>query len=289
MLHFKNSLTAFLSFSLLYFVIDASQLQAQEETTTSEPQMISDPIIRDVNGNGIIDIIAFGDSITRGVGDFTRTGEDVTEPSRPQGEAGYPLRVENFLHVSVQNRGVPGEVLFSEGLPRFALLIPASRPDFVVLSGGTNDAIHFTTDSEYSRAVQTMLNIAYAVGTVPIIATVTPVCCEHSGTRPFIESYNNILRGLAHTNNTDIADISHAYENTCRGEEECHLLNLPEGEHPNTAGYDVSGEVVTAKFLNIDIFAPDGPLLLSQAIGVAATDIKTVPDPIVASSSSPQQ
>ena len=254
---------------------------ADEMTTEAAPLLeLPMPILADLNGDGQVKITAFGDSLTRGTGDFTAPNQDVQEVSRPQGDAGYPLRVENWLHVPVFNLGRPGEVFTTDGLPRFAQLVPHQGVDFVVVSGGSNDAFQMIFRSDYAQAAQTILNIARASGIQPIIATVPPVCCQHIGEQRFINEYNEVLRILGPVNGIPVADIDHAYQNTCNGNiTSCALLNRPEGLHPNSAGYDVSAEAITATLLNINLFAPDGPALLAQALQVPVTSIRTVPDP----------
>jgi hypothetical protein len=55
-------------------------------------------------------------------------------------------------------------------------------------------------------------------------------------------------------------------------------MNLPEGLHPNSSGYDVVGEAVVASLLNIDLFAPEGPATLETALSLVPGTIITVPD-----------
>ena len=65
-------------------------------------------LLEDLNGNGVVEVVAFGDSITRGVGDFNAPGNIVSDAQAqnfPGGEAGYPLRLESFLGIGIQNAG----------------------------------------------------------------------------------------------------------------------------------------------------------------------------------------
>ncbi len=243
------------------------------------PAALPPPLIGDLNGNGSVETDAFGDSLTRGVGDFIFPGEDVEFVGTPAGEAGYPLRIELLLGLPVSNLGEPGERLATQGLVRFAQTQPERRPDVVIISGGTNDAIDQVLTTDYQRSVQTMINIARATGSVPVLAGIPETCCDDSGLNLLINPYNGVLATLAVINDIAFADIQHAYSNTCRGVTPCFLLNQPEGIHPNESGYDVSGEVIVATLLGIDIFAPDGPSLLAQALGVDPASIQTIPDP----------
>jgi lysophospholipase L1-like esterase len=262
-------------------LLSAKTDPAPTVSRTPEPTPAADlppPLLFDVNGNGSINIAAFGDSITRGVGDFNAVGDDVEHATTPSGEAGYPLRVERLLSIPVHNLGDPGERLSTQGLLRFAEIIPSLAPDFVAIGGGTNDALDQIYSSDFYRSVQTMINIAKAFNIEPILVTAPPACCGRTSLNPFLQAYNNEMRTLAVVNEIPVADVYHAYENTCRISS-CHLLNQPEGVHPNTEGYDVSGEVVTATLLQINIFDPTGPSLLEQALSLPTGTIATVPDP----------
>ncbi len=278
------------SYQILFFLFCAVPTAfAQEETPTETPEEmpteemevleLPEPVIGDLNGDGVVQTDAFGDSITRGVGDFVSVGEEVESVGVPSGEAGYPLRIELLLGIPVSNLGIPGERLATRGLVRFAESQPDRRPDVVIISGGSNDAIDQVPATDYQRSVQTMINIARATGTLPVLAGVPETCCEHSGLNAFIRPYNSVLRTLAAVNEIPFADIERGYLNTCGGDSDCFLLNRPEGLHPNETGYDVSAEVILASLLGIDIFAPDGPDLLAQALGLPAGSVQTVPDP----------
>lgn len=244
------------------------------------PEFVASSILTDRNGTGALEILAFGDSITRGTGDFTDPGEKVHDPSQPAPgvEAGYPLRIENTFGVQVRQLGEPGEQIVRDGLYRFAGNVPQIRPDVILISGGSNDAQRRIDSPDYARTIQTMLNIAMASGITPVLITIPPVCCEHTGQEPYIESYNRELENLARINDVTLAHVAHGFDNTCQGED-CHLLNLPEGLHPNTVGYDVMAEIVMAALLHINIFALDGPTLLETALGLAPGTVTTVPDP----------
>lgn len=254
----------------------AAQTPAEEGTEGEVPPAF----IQDYTGDGVVNIVAFGDSLTRGVGDFTAPGDDGEELNFPEGEAGYPLRVERLIGVNVFNRGVPGERLSEGGLERFIDLVVSERPDIVVISEGANDARIPLSIGSYFRTIQLMINVARVTGTRPALMTIPPPCCGHDFIRGSVDQYNELLRALANINEIPIADVSRGYRNTCNLGS-CFLLNLPEGLHPNTAGYDVIGEIVSAALLQINLFAPDGPALFAQAAGLDPSSVKTKPDPVV--------
>ena len=284
-------------FCLLFFVAAASAQDDSADSDSStddttedmsgddmsepmEPEIeLQEPVslLVDRNGDEVVSIAAFGDSITRGVGDFTAsnaTGSPLTFPSR---EAGDPLRVEQLLGVPVDNLGRPGERFSTDGLLRFAGEIPFRRPDIVTISGGSNDAIDMISVSELGRAIQTAVNIAREEGAQPVLLTTPPVCCDHSGFIRIIDSYNREWRTRAAVNEVPLVDIERAYSNTCNVSS-CFLINRPEGLHPNSSGYDVSGEMVAATLLGISLLEPNGPATLESVLMLTPGSVQTVPN-----------
>ena len=150
---------------------DMAEEEMPEEPEGPSEVDLSQSLLFDMNGDGIVTVDAFGDSITRGVGDFAGAGEFVESVFDPVGEAGYPLRTELFLNIPIGNLGDPGERLTTQGMFRFAAQIPSRRPDIVVLSGGSNDGFERIDGGDFERAVQTMINIAKASGVQPVIMT----------------------------------------------------------------------------------------------------------------------
>jgi lysophospholipase L1-like esterase len=254
---------------LLAFLVFAP-IGAAAQTATS--------LLGDVNGDGRVDILAFGDSITRGEGDFTDPDDNVENAELPDSDAGYPLRVESWLHIRVANRGEPGESWSGgQALQRFIGLLNSTRYDLVVIGEGSNDARVFANPETIYRRVQTAVNVARASGVTPILLSIVPTCCNRTVFRPAVEAINPFLRHLAAVNELRLADVDQAFRNTC-DINNCHLLSRPEGLHPNRQGYDVMAEVISAALLGIDLFAPDGPTLLAQALGFEPGRIRTVPN-----------
>lgn len=224
-------------------------------------------ILKDLNNDGRIEFLAFGDSITRGVGDFFEPGEFIPVVDfLPQGEAGYPLRIETWLNIPVANSGRPGERLSITGVTRFATNILNSNADYVIISEGVNDGFFLYGDTSLARDLQALINMTRASGREAILMTIPPPCCNRSGLRLPVESYNVRYRDLAAVNQVLLADSDRAYQSMCT-EKKCSLLNMPEGLHPNRKGYDVMGELFAALFYGIDLFAPGGTSLLAGALG----------------------
>lgn len=270
----RTRLGIFVLFVTLLYSTAVSNCFAQETEEVLQPSLLVD-----INGDQVVTIVAFGDSLTRGTGDFIPAGEDIEILSTSSEEAGYPLRIEQRLGLSVLNRGDPGERLTENGLYRFAQIIPALRPDIVVISEGANDSFAGVDASRYFTYMQTAINIARALNITVVAGTIPTPCCNHSGISVFVSAYNQELRLASAVNNLRLADIQHAFQNTCRVGR-CELLNLPEGLHPNIEGYDVMGETVIAALYGINLFAPDGPALLEQALALPPGSVRTRPDPV---------
>lgn len=273
--------------SLSFLALTSTAAIAQEATdeqvataTTNQidATVLSNSYLKDLNGDGQVIIDAFGDSITRGRGDFISADEEIleTDPVVTQ-EAGYPLRIEMTLGYSVLNKGVSGDRVVERGVERFAQQIPGSPSDIVVISGGSNDAFSLTSALDIALSVQKMINIALASGKQPVLATIPPTCCDRSGLEQFVTEYNTQYKHLGAINQIPVAQVFDAYDNICTTLKKCRLLNRPEGLHPNSDGYDVSGEAVIAALLKIDLLAVGGATLYEQALGLQPGSVITIP------------
>jgi|GEM_PF-1012503 len=250
-----------------------------------DPDAIKNSILEDVNGDGLIQLEAFGDSITRGVGDFVPAGEEDLEnfPDITGKEAGYPLRVETLLGISVKNSGVPGEILNTEGLVRFIATLPQTLPDTVFISGGANDANDRASTTDFNASLQTMINFARAVGVNVVLVTTPRPGSDHENLAPFVDAYVTQMRASSIINDLPLADANQAFSKSCNISR-CYLLNLPEGLHPNIEGYDIMGEAVLASIFRIDLNLADGAGKLETALNLPAGTVKTKPLPVAAGS-----
>lgn len=249
--------------------------------TTAAPtgipaDVIAQSLLRDQNGDGKITIIAFGDSITQGVGDNIGTRQSVDSLHGSRAGTGYPRRVSDILQVGVANYGNRGERLVDSGRQRFISTLKAKRPDAVLIMEGANDALERRNSHEIYRDLQTMINVSRALNVTPILLTLSPACAEHSGAKPYINAYNAEIYNIVASNNIPLADVYRAFNLTCNVNN-CHLLNLPEGIHPNISGYDVIAEVVAATLLNIDILTPEGQAAFLQALNLPAGSLTVKP------------
>ncbi|MCB0318160.1 MAG: SGNH/GDSL hydrolase family protein [Bdellovibrionales bacterium] len=220
--------------------------------------VIAQDFLEDVNGDGIVSHVAIGDSLTYGVGDGTSIGDFVEEVPLTDGRSGYTSRVESLTGIDIQNRGIPGERLITEGVYSAPGLINSSSVDGVFIMYGTNDAIFQEDRSDYRRSLQRVINVAKANGKRILLITLPPPCCNHEGVDLFTNSYNSAIQTLSSANEVPIADVAGAWATTCNNRGECELYNLPEGLHPNESGYDVLSQMVVGAMYGVNLLAEGG-------------------------------
>jgi lysophospholipase L1-like esterase len=115
---------------------------------------VEDVAAQDVTGDGQVHVLAFGDSITYGVGDGENPGDYVEVIDDAGAPRGYPLRLSADGGWLVSNAGVPGEQLLQGGMQRFPELVVGGDVDTVVIMEGANDAVQRVEASEYRAALQ---------------------------------------------------------------------------------------------------------------------------------------
>lgn len=203
----------------------------------------------DLNEDGTIKLLAFGDSITRGVGD----GEEAL--SRPPVEvAGYPARLQAILGVPVVNQGRPGEES-SSGRSRLADVLADDRPDYVILLEGVNDLLNGRSDAEIVDNLIGMVGIVIGAGAQPILATLPPTCCDRRFSQPEsrIRSINARIVSFATVNMFPVIDFFSAFvpDPTLTNppyDSASGLVHVPEGLHPTPLGYDVMAATASEIF-----------------------------------------
>jgi lysophospholipase L1-like esterase len=198
----------------------------------------------DVTGDGQNHVLAFGDSITYGVGDGENPGdyvEEITDSGQPRG---YPLRLSKAGGLIVSNAGVPGEELLRGGIQRFPDLVVGTDVDTVMFMEGVNDAVQRVEAAEYRAAVQRLINVTRAEGKNIVLATLPPPTALRDSLSPYTNLYSGVIRDLANLNDLSVADVEQKFLTTCPEMATCSLYNIPEGLHPNTSGYDAIAEVI---------------------------------------------
>jgi lysophospholipase L1-like esterase len=197
--------------------------------------------------------LAFGDSITAGVGD---------DPARAA--KGYPPRLQNLL----QSAGVSATVLnFGEGgentmmgLGRInGVLAQGSPGDVLILMEGTND-ISKQIDLETTIFdLEQMATRAEDLGLSVIHATVIPRYPEanRDPENALTDQLNGRIRNLAGVRQRRLADPNEAYRNTPNLFAGFYSTERPDPVgHPNAAGYDILARVFFNVIQGIDTVSP---------------------------------
>jgi lysophospholipase L1-like esterase len=230
--------------STLYIALSAAMLifpSFLNSYSTADAQTLADN-----TGDGAINLLAFGDSITYGVGDGIAPGEVTNSIDESGAPRGYPLRLSSQTSVGVENGGEPGERFIYEGLARLIHSVLNTDIDAVILMEGTNDAIHQIDERDYRINMQRAINVIRAEGRGLILNTLPPPTADRADLAPYTALYSSILRELAQINSTALADVEQHFIDSCPDLTTCKLYNLPEGLHPNTLGYDAIVDVVSS-------------------------------------------
>lgn len=239
-----------------------------------------DVLLHDSNADGKLSLTCFGDSVTYGLGDGNPPGADDTSFPEIKSGAGYPGRIQTLAQVLVKNEGVPGEELIDQGALRLSELLATSTDDLLLVLEGANDAFQSRSSLEYEVALQRAINVAEFSGHPLVLATLPEPCCNHARLIPFTRDFSAVVRDLAQANSIPFIDVERAWQNTCAGEAQCPLFNLPEGLHPNSLGYDALSQIVLAGLYGVDIFSSGGAAQLEEALGLSAGTVVVKPDPV---------
>lgn len=197
--------------------------------------------------------LAFGDSITFGIGD------DST-----RSRLGYPPRLESLLltvgvTTSVLNFGVGGEKT-PEGIARIdSVLTQGAAGDVLVLMEGTNDVSKDISQETTIFNLDEMSRRAEALSLSVVQATVIPrePDAKVDPDNVLTAQLNGRIRNLAGVRGRRLADPNTIYSNTPNlfgG----FYSNNPEDHvgHPNAAGYDILARVFFNVIQGIDTVSP---------------------------------
>jgi lysophospholipase L1-like esterase len=198
-----------------------------------------------MDGNELIKIVAFGDSITEG----TYGGAD-------ESQVWTSLLKKMFeqanLKVEISNSGIPGETA-PFGLRRFPYHVIAANPHIVLIMYGANDSYDpYGTGNPavsvdlFSQSIEEMISRAQAHNILPMLMTTTPLFLfdELSDQQnALLGSYMDMIREIARKNNLNLIDhFSEWMGRTVRGEDVQQYL--PDGVHPNAGGNQIIAETI---------------------------------------------
>ena len=190
--------------------------------------------------------VAFGDSITWGVGD---------DPNRA--EKGYPPRLEALLQqrgqtADVRNEGLPGETT-AEGISRIDRVLVAGD-DVLLVMEGTNDIGNQNVSNEtIAFNLDRIAEKAKAMGLTVTQATILPRLNTNYDARNLVTGhYNGLVRDLAWSKERKLADPFEVFYRLNANFAALYDDRL----HPNTAGYDLLARVFADVLTNVDTVPP---------------------------------
>jgi lysophospholipase L1-like esterase len=198
--------------------------------------------------------VAFGDSITEGVGDSVPEGPN----------AGYPIRLQNLLADGsvVRNRGSSGERT-PEGLARLPGVL-AEGGDVLLLMEGSNDITRGISVETTLFNLDEMARRAEAAGMEAIHATAIPRLPDAKVDHDNIanQRLNQALRDLAGNERRGLVDNFQVYSSLSGlfGKYYWDSPVDPVG-HPNPAGYDVMARAFADVLTGVDAVPPVPGLL----------------------------
>jgi len=102
-------------------------------------------------------VLAFGDSLTAGVG--ASPGES------------YPARLEALIGRKVLSSGVPGETS-AGGLARLPAALEEAKPQLVILCEGGNDFLQKLDEAQAANNIRAMVRLARAQGSQVVLIAV---------------------------------------------------------------------------------------------------------------------
>jgi acyl-CoA thioesterase I len=194
--------------------------------------------------------VAFGDSITQGVGD---------DPSRA--EPGWPPRLEEILadrgeDAVVVNAGLAGETT-SEGLERIRSVLNQHGGDVLLLMEGTNDVGSRISEETSLFNLDTIAERAEARGLSVIHATIVPrlPSANYDGNNRVTAGFNAKVRELAWQNERGLADPFEVFRYQTPDWESLYAGGADK-LHPNAAGYDRLAEVFADVITGVDSVPP---------------------------------
>lgn len=169
--------------------------------------------------------VAFGDSITYGSGVSPKDS--------------YPTKLALMMQRTVINYGMPGAESYV-GAALVQDVLNEYKPGFLLILFGANDLIMGYGEDEAIDNLQYIVQVAINNKTIPVIATLTPVCGEHRMISSGVERLNVMIRELAANMNVALVDLDAAFNwNTSYLQDD--------GLHPNVLGC----ELMAATFYDV--------------------------------------
>jgi lysophospholipase L1-like esterase len=166
---------------------------------------------------------------------------------------GYPYptyyswvrRVADRLAIIIENKGVCGETT-ADMRRRFTVDVVAARPDWVIITGGSNDAFLGIEAGEVAENVQAMAKEAVTRSIRPIIGLAPPMTFPEEA---LLAEYRQVLRMLAAEAGLPVVDFYLPLLDHASGEMRPGLH--VDGVHPNEDGYELMADAAVKTLTEI--------------------------------------
>ncbi len=145
--------------------------------------------LADAGGNNINVIVCLGDSIT---------------------DTGYPSDLSKLTGLTAYEEGVRGE-RSAGGAARIDGVLSGYKPAYICILYGANDVINHLPSSTVTGNLEAMVIAARANGTIPILATLTPMFGTRESYAEEARATSAAIRDLASRLGVALADLEKAF------------------------------------------------------------------------------
>lgn len=195
-------------------------------------------------------IVAFGDSLTEGLFDWPKSRQFHPYTIKLQERINEQVKKSNTrLEVIVKNYGVSGERLADTMKTRLQEVVAATRPDLVIILGGTNDLLDMDKGGEdvidhILNDLQTLHLFCQYKGIKTVALSIPETSFDvwkpHGNMSRIRNKLNQDFREFVKESLTESVYIDIASEIPRKGNEAL----WDDGVHLSTKGYDRVGEVI---------------------------------------------
>jgi lysophospholipase L1-like esterase len=190
--------------------------------------------------------VAFGDSITAGVGD------------EPETRGGYPKRLQEILvargaSAEVRNEGLPSEDT-SGGVTRINKVL-RDGDDVLLLMEGTNDVNHVSLETTTANLAEIARRAAeHGLRTVHVTPIPRHPTASNDGKNILTGQLAAAIRELAFSQQRSLVDPFEVFFNETPNFQTLYAKD--DKVHPNAAGYDLLARVFADVLTNVDSVLP---------------------------------
>lgn len=121
--------------------------------------------------------------------------------------AGYPANLASMTGKQAVNSGVPGEESI-HGASRVSSLLSTYNPGNLCILYGINDLISHRAPADIIQYLSQIAATARAAGSVPVLATLTPVNGKYAKYQSDVDDLNAQIRSFASSQGISLADLA---------------------------------------------------------------------------------